>query len=111
MNRADNIGRPNIGALLNAQAESVNRGGGQFVAAAPMWGGGRPRPRAPANVTMQPAGPPRQHNYGGREDDEDSEDEVTLASIIEEKPKPKVVREFMRENLKAIQADDEEAFA
>lgn len=40
-----------------------------------------------------------------------SEETIDLAYIVREKPKTKVVREFMRENLAAIQGDDEALFA
>lgn len=47
----------------------------------------------------------------GAEPLEDSSGEtIDLAFIIREKPKTKVVREFMRENLAAIQGDDEVLF-
>lgn len=40
-----------------------------------------------------------------------SEEEVTLKSIIADKPKTKIVRAFMRANLEDIQGEDETMFA
>jgi len=80
----------NIGALLNAQAQSARTGVPvtQLVAQrAPM--------QAPPPVLEESS----------------SEETIDLAYIVREKPKTKVVREFMRENLAAIQGDDEALFA
>lgn len=40
-----------------------------------------------------------------------SEEEVSLKTIIRDRPKPRVVREFMRANLGDILGEDEEMFA
>ncbi len=42
--------------------------------------------------------------------DEEEDEEITLQTIIKEKPKTKIVREFMKQNLESIKTDDDEIF-
>jgi len=43
-------------------------------------------------------------------DDIDDEEVIDLEYIISEKPKPKIVREFMRENLASIKSEEDLLF-
>lgn len=45
-----------------------------------------------------------------KDNDHDSEDEITLDSIIKKKYKTKVIREFFRANLATIKSDSEKRF-
>ena len=42
--------------------------------------------------------------------DEEEVEEINLEYIIEHKPKPKIVREFMKANLESIIGDEESVF-
>jgi hypothetical protein len=68
--------------------------------------------RPSSDLSMVYTGPPVVHyedNINSMSSSSE-EDEITLASIIEEKPSYKIVREFFKVNLQTIKSEEQDLF-
>lgn len=69
--------------------------------------------RPSSDLSMVYTGPPVVHyedNINSPSNSTEEEDEITLASIIEDKPSYKIVREFFKENLRTIKSEEQDLF-
>ena len=92
--------------LLNAQAHAINNSQPGFGGAPPMR---RPQPAQQGFGGFRGA-PPAETRGVQLADDSSESEEITLGTLIAEKPKPKVVREFFRDKLEDISGADEVLF-
>jgi hypothetical protein len=65
----------------------------------------------PPAGSSSPAHAARVDNIANDDSESDSDDALTLQSIIADRPRTKVVREFFKANLAAIKSPEEELFA
>lgn len=68
-----------------------------------------PRMARPININREPEKRISQYEQSVQVESSD-EDELTVKKIVAEKPKVKIVRKFLKDNLEDIKNSDEEGF-